>query len=421
MAADGLRMTTSRLRFDRVPIRQWAIWRMPKRVLIGYVLTVDALAVLGVAGSLSLIAIDRDNIVPLILLTSCAGLYTELSRPIERMRERYKGTPFIDLNSVWMFAAILLLHPALSAVVIIVSYFFRWLRVRPNALYRRTFSTAATIVAGYAASAYLARLSDQPFAHMARDVRTFALVVSAGLVFLAVNTVLITVAVYLGTPHKRVREALGTPGDYALEAATIALGILLAWALVDWPIALLLIVGITLVLHRSVLIRQLRDQARADPKTGLLNSASWSKDAEAELVRSVDVTALLMLDLDNFKMINDRHGHLVGDKHLRGVADVLKAEVRATDLVGRFGGEEFVILLPRTEQADALAIAERIRRRVATVAVEGVDTVTVSVGVAAHPVHGETLEEVVSAADCALLAAKTAGRNRTLLFASLAG
>jgi diguanylate cyclase (GGDEF)-like protein len=233
--------------------------------------------------------------------------------------------------------------------------------------------------------------------------------------------VLITVAVYLGTPHKRVRQALGTPSDYALEAATIALGILLAWALVDWPIALLLIVGITLVLHRSVLIRQLRDQARADPKTGLLNSASWSKDAEAELVRSVDVTALLMLDLDNFKMINDRHGHLVGDKHLRGVADVLKSEVRATDLVGRFGGEEFVILLPRTEQADALAIAERIRRRVATVAVEGVDTVTVSVGVAAHPVHGETLEEVVSAADCALLAAKTAGRNRTLLFASLAG
>jgi len=75
-----------------------------------------------------------------------------------------------------------------------------------------------------------------------------------------------------------------------------------------------------------------------------------------------------------------------------------------------------VVLLPQTAQQDAMAIAERIRRRVATVTVEGVDAVTVSVGVAAHPDHGETLEEVVSAADCALLAAKTAGRNRTLLF-----
>jgi diguanylate cyclase (GGDEF)-like protein len=129
-------------------------------------------------------------------------------------------------------------------------------------------------------------------------------------------------------------------------------------------------------------------------------------------------TALLMLDLDNFKSINDRHGHLIGDKHLRGVADVLKSEVRATDLVGRFGGEEFVILLPNTTQHDALAIAERIRRRIATIAINGVDTVTVSVGVAAHPIHGSTLEEVVNAADSALLAAKTAGRNRTLLFAT---
>jgi diguanylate cyclase (GGDEF)-like protein len=402
-----------------MPIRRWALWQLSKQSLIGYVLAVDAVAVLGAASSLSLISIHRNNVVPLTLLTSCAVLYTELSRPIERMRERYKGTPFIDLNSVWMFAAILLLHPALSAIVIVVSYFSRWVRVRPNELYRRTFSTAAAIVAGYASTVYLALVGEKLFSEASRDVASFALVVSAGLIFLMVNTILITVAVYLGTPHNRVRDALGAPSDYALEAATIALGILLAWALVDWPIALLLIIGITLVLHRSVLIRQLRDKARADPKTGLLNSASWSEDAAAELVRSEHCTALLMLDLDNFKMINDRHGHLVGDKYLRGVAEVLKSEVRATDLVGRFGGEEFVILLPRTTQHDALAIAERIRRQIATVAVEGVDTVTVSVGVAAHPEHGETLEEVVNAADCALLAAKTAGRNRTLLFATL--
>ncbi|MET0236647.1 MAG: GGDEF domain-containing protein [Kibdelosporangium sp.] len=400
----------------RKSVRRWALWQLSRRSLIGYVLTIDALALAGAVVSVSLIAIRQDNAVPFIVLISCSLLYAELSRPIERIR-RHRGTPFIDLNSVWMFAAILLLHPLLSAVVIIVSYFSKWVRFRPNALYRRTFSTAAAIVAGYVAYAYMMVISDTRFDRMPRNVDSFGLVVSTGAVFLIVNTILITTAVYLCTPHKKIRNALGDPADYALEAATIALGILMAWALADWPIALSLIIGITLVLHRSVLIRQLRDQARADPKTGLLNSASWSKDAAAELARSpANCTAVLMLDLDNFKSINDRHGHLMGDKHLRRVADVLKSEVRGTDLVGRFGGEEFVILLPDTTQHDALAIAERIRRRVATVATDGVATVTVSVGVASHPEHGTTLEDVVRSADSALLAAKTAGRNRTLLF-----
>jgi diguanylate cyclase (GGDEF)-like protein len=397
--------------------RRWALGQLSNRTLIGYVLAVDVVALLGVACSITVVPFRATDIVPLILLTGCALLYTELSLPIERVQERAKDGPYIDLNSVWMFAAILLLHPASSAVVIVVSYFSIWVRVRPNELYRRTFSAAATIIAGLAAVAFLRAVSDQSFATMPRNGESFGLVIVSALVFLIVNTILISTAIYLGTPQARPRDALGPLADYALEAATVALGILLAWGLVDWPATIVLIMGITLVLHRSVLIRQLRDKARADPKTGLLNSASWFEDAAVELARSGPSTALLMLDLDHFKMINDRHGHLVGDKHLRGVAEVLKAEVRAPDLVGRFGGEEFVVLLPRTALEDALAIAERIRRRIATVVVEGIDYVTVSVGVAAYPEHGATLEDVVSAADCALLAAKTAGRNRTLLFA----
>ncbi|HEX4222891.1 MAG TPA: GGDEF domain-containing protein, partial [Pseudonocardiaceae bacterium] len=213
--------------------------------------------------------------------------------------------------------------------------------------------------------------------------------------------------------------------DYALEAATIALGILLAWALVDWPIALLLIVGITLMLHRSVLIRQLRVQARTDPKTGLLNVKSWSEAAAAELDRARregTSTSLLMLDLDRFKLINDRFGHLAGDKFLLAVADTLRGEIRASDLVGRFGGEEFVVLLPNTTGEHAHAIAERIRGRIASAAVPlGVHSVeppgpgTVSIGVATSPLHGDTLDDVLEAADNALYQAKTAGRNRTHL------
>ncbi|SMC90756.1 GGDEF domain-containing protein [Kibdelosporangium aridum] len=375
----------------RLGVRRWG--------RIGYVLGIDLLAVAGVVVALSLIPIPSANLLPFVLLASCALLYTELS-------VRTAGRAFFDLNSVWMFAAILLLHPVLSALVITVSYFAQWVRVRPDELCDRTFRAAATIVAGYAASAFFAMVTDTTFEHMPRDIASFALVVGAGLVFLIFKWAAIQVA-----------DRTAVSADYAVEASAIALGIVLAWALVDWPIVLLLIIGITLVMHRTVLIRQLRDQARADPKTGLLNSAAWSNDATAWLARG-ESAALLMLDLDNFKSINDRYGHLVGDKHLKGVAEVLKSEVRATDMVGRFGGEEFVILLPGTTQDDAMAIAERIRRRVEGFAVEGLGTVTVSVGVAAHPDHGTTLEEVMNAADLALLAAKTAGRNRTLLFAA---
>lgn len=411
-------MPMTRFLLARIPFRHWAIWQVSKRSLVGYVLAVDALALAGLVVALVVLPIRQVNSVDVLLLIACSVLYTELSLPIEKMQERYRGAPSIDLNAVWMFAAVLLLHPVLSAVVIFVAYFTTWIRVRPNELYFRTFSVAATVIAGLAAVAFLRLVSDESFAEMPRNSESFAVVFASALIFLIVNSALITGSIFLGTPHRKLWRAFGQMPDYALEAATVALGILLSWALVDWPVVVLLIMGIMLVLHRSVLIRQLRDQARADPKTGLLNSATWFKDAAAELDRSTTKNAaLLMLDLDHFKMINDRHGHLIGDKHLRGVADVLKAEVRATDLVGRFGGEEFVILLPSTAQADALAIAERIRRRVATVAIEGLDSVTVSVGVAAHPDHGETLEEVVSAADRALLAAKTAGRNRTLLFA----
>ena len=394
-------------------LRGWALWQLPNRGLIGYVLLIDLMAVVGTAWEFATSSVGLSDLFPAVVLVTCIVLYTELSRPIEKIRELFAGTPHIGLDTVWMFAALLMVHTGLAALMIAASFFYRWLRVQRNPLFRRTFSTAATVLAGFAASGFLRLVTDQPFAHLPRDVPSFAAVVGAGLIFLLVNTALMTVAVYFGTPHKRLRDALAGPAEYSLEAATIGLGILLAWTLADWPVALLLIVGITLVLHRSVLIRQLRRQARSDAKTGLLNAEAWREAATAELGRAAGKQiGLLILDLDRFKKINDRHGHLVGDRYLVALADVLRAEVRASDLVGRFGGEEFVVLLPGTATEHAHAIAERIRGTLASVA-DLPETVTVSIGLATFPDHGETVDELLEAADRALYAAKTAGRNRT--------
>lgn len=405
-------------------ITGWALWTLPTRGLIVYVILVDLVAMLGAAWGLVRIPLTLGDLFPTLILCGCTIAYTELSKPIEKIRERFAGIPHISLDTVWLFGAVLVVQPGLVTVVITVSFFYRWARVQRNPLFRRTFSASATAVSAYAAVAFLWLAGGhQMFAAMPRDVTTFLLVTVAGLIYLVINTVLMTVAVYFGAGHTRIRDAMGSRADYALEAATIALGILLAWALVAWPIALLLIVGITLVLHRNVLIRQLRAQARTDSKTGLLNAKSWTEAAGAELERAVRAgasTSLLMIDLDHFKTVNDRFGHLEGDRYLREIADVLRSEVRGGDLVGRFGGEEFVVLLPATTSVHAHAIAERIRVRVADAAVPlGINSPeqarrgTVSIGIATSPIHGESLDDVVRAADAAMYYAKMAGRNRS--------
>jgi diguanylate cyclase (GGDEF)-like protein len=125
-----------------------------------------------------------------------------------------------------------------------------------------------------------------------------------------------------------------------------------------------------------------------------------------------------MIDLDHFKRVNDTHGHLVGDAVLREVADTLCDQVREVDAVGRFGGEEFVVLLPGAALPDALRVAERIRSAIADLTVaEGsaaVSTLSASIGVSVHPVAGAVLDQVLMAADNALYEAKRGGRNRVV-------
>jgi diguanylate cyclase (GGDEF)-like protein len=373
------------------------------------------------------------QLLPFVILLACGIIYTELSRPIERVREHMGASPHIDLNSVWMFAAALLLPAGPAATVIATSYTYRWWRVRRHVVHRQVFSAAATVLAVDAAMVFLRIVSGPSFAHMTRNVASFAVVVGAGLVFLLINTVLVSGAVYVSKPDARLRDALGSVSDYSLEAATIGLGILLAWALVAWPAALLLIMGITLVMHRLVLLRQLREKASTDGKTGLLNADAWNRAARSQLFRAARVivdTSLLMLDLDHFKAVNDHYGHLVGDKVLRILADTLKTELRGHDLIGRFGGEEFTILLPDTPLDSAFNTAERLRRQITeriTDHLNGIAPdakqpgagpkpampVTVSIGVAVFPQHAGSLDELIHAADTALYQAKVGGRNRT--------
>lgn len=167
-------------------------------------------------------------------------------------------------------------------------------------------------------------------------------------------------------------------------------------------------------------INRAREDALSDALTGLANRRRFDLALASSLADSAtapDGPSLLLADIDHFKNINDNYGHLFGDKVLRAVAQVLKDNVKGGDMAARFGGEEFVILLPETSIDGACAVAENIRSKIARCRVmrsgttDFLDSLSISIGVA-HYRHGESPADFLGRADSALYAAKTQGRNR---------
>jgi diguanylate cyclase (GGDEF)-like protein len=182
--------------------------------------------------------------------------------------------------------------------------------------------------------------------------------------------------------------------------------------------AIVLSIGLS---DRALTIRHDRDRARqladSDPLTGLLNRRAWTDAAMGVLEQgSSRPIAVLFFDLDHFKELNDRHGHAAGDRALVAVAGALRHELRPSDLLGRYGGEEFVALLQGVEKENAMQVATRLCRRVhrldVHVGAPGA-LLTVSIGVAMRT-PADTVQSLVERADTAMYAAKLAGRNQAI-------
>ena len=170
------------------------------------------------------------------------------------------------------------------------------------------------------------------------------------------------------------------------------------------------------ITHQREIEADLEYRATHDSLTGLYNRRRMTEllDAEMQRVRRHGgVFSVILFDADHFKAINDQHGHDVGDAVLKELVGAVSERLRDVDSLGRWGGEEFLVLLPATEQADAYAVAEALRHRVADTDFTGVGKVTISLGVAAF-VGDESMEELLKRVDNRAYAAKNDGRNRTL-------
>lgn len=175
---------------------------------------------------------------------------------------------------------------------------------------------------------------------------------------------------------------------------------------------------LAVAVNQAHLFSQMQQQALTDGLTGCYNRRSFELQLERDLhlaTRMRQPLSLLMLDLDNFKHINDHSGHEAGDTALRLLAQNLRDELRAVDTPARFGGDEFVVILPQANREGAVLVAERLRKRIAEMEVPEFGQVTASFGVATFPTHASSRDTLVVAADRALYKSKNSGRNRVSL------
>ncbi|WP_086818686.1 GGDEF domain-containing protein [Allokutzneria sp. NRRL B-24872] len=244
---------------------------------------------------------------------------------------------------------------------------------------------------------------------------------------LSTRALLVGVGFWLRKPQAPPNQVFGEPLDVGVGVVAVCTGVLSSMVLMANPLAVILLVPPMVMLGRATQLAQWRRSAQRDPKTGLTNATHWNRLARAELIRTrarQTTAAVLLLDLDHFKRVNDEVGHLAGDSALAAVSELLQSEVPRRDLVGRFGGEEFVILLPNTDPVAAERQAERIRLAVSrlavpTTAADGhphlLTGLTISIGVATSARFGHEIDALMVAADSALLSAKNAGRNLVTL------
>jgi len=327
-----------------------------------------------------------------------------------------------SFQSAWCLPVAVLLPPEWAVVAPVpLAALACWRADRDFAHCRVTAGAAAGLGFGAASLAFHASgiMSRSVSMHAAPE--WLAAVVACGVLEQVTSNGLTAVALR-GSGLRSHLRAFSFGPDLPGAMAEVCSGVLVAFAATANPWYAIFAVPLVIPLQRSWQHKELVRTARTDAKTGLLNAAAWQEAANAEASRAARTgrpVAVAMLDIDHFKKVNDAHGHLAGDRVLAALAAVLAAQLRGYDVAGRFGGEEFTVLLPDTTEVEACGIAERLRAQIAATPMlddrEGIGPalpVTVSIGVAAARPGRRTGGELIGAADQAMFAAKQAGRNQ---------
>ena len=403
-------------------VRDWAWWQLPLalRSYVGAVV-VAALVMIGYAASQTIWT--APDVLTFLLLLAC-GTISVVATP--RIAYLQAGIAR-DFLTAWVLPVAIVLPPVYAMLTPIPLQVLTQWRVHKGVVYRRVF-TAGAISLTYGAASLLFRQFPPSFAGQigsGTHALTWAIAVAVcELVGGFGHKFLIMGAIKLSDSAVRLADLALNREALLADFAEFDLSLLVTVVVAVNPVLAIAGVPTVLLARRFIIHAELLAQTRIDTKTGLLNASTWELEAETEIARSVRMRiplAVALVDIDHFKVVNDTYGHLVGDKALRAVTDALRSQLRGYDRAGRFGGEEFAVLLPQAREQDALNVAERLRSHIAGLSIPvddedesaGCVRLTISVGVASLDGESRELTDLLAAADAALYHAKETGRNKT--------
>ncbi len=411
-------------------LRCWEITKLPPP-LLRYVLAVEiAYVALGALGALRCTVRPADLVTCLTFLTlASVAVLAAHSFAVPGRQDDYVRR---SLLAQWTIPVALLLPPVYAAAVSLPLCCVACGRGHggrggaPQTWFACVFDAAVLGVAGFLASSMHLVLvpTGAPYRldSLVGSTGRVCALFAATTVYIAVYHLLLVGVRRYGSPRSDGVGVMISRESLAADAIGMCSAIVVAASWAAHPLLVVAAAPPALLLQRSLLHPHLLHAARNDAKTGLANPAWWREVAEAEVVRTRRAgqpLAVLLLDIDYFKSVNDRYGHITGDLVLATVAAALRAATRPHQLVGRFGGEEFVVLLAEVDIDGAAHVAERLRRQVAATRcrLDGHPplSVTISVGVAAAAGPDIDLTFLLEQADAALYRAKADGRNRIRL------
>jgi len=405
----------------------WPIWRL-RPWLVAFICLVTVVYVAGIAVAVATMPWPQPwhNLWLFGALLLCSALTVELTK-----RTGENAGMIKDVYGVWELPLAILLPPVFALVAPILRLTLTQVRIRPVPLHRRVFSAAVMGLSNASASLVFHAITGQRIG-MAPGIASPATlwlgaVAVAAMALWTVNTSLMFPAIKGSDPTVTMRQFYLARESVQNDVAESCVAVLVTLGVAVTPLTILFAFPFVTLLQRSFRHVQLVNASRVDTKTGLLNPGTWEREAATEVARAIRThtsLAVALIDIDHFKAVNDSFGHLAGDRALRTVARALTIFLREYDLVGRFGGEEFALLLPQARALDAYRIAERIRAHIGSMPITVSDDaeaepvrLSISIGVAALGARwdsssGAQLTELLAAADGALYQAKRNGRNQ---------
>jgi len=411
---------------SRRRLTAWTLWTLPRQAL-ALVLLTDLGAGAAVVITTLPESANRAILGRFALIFALCVIFGEASDRSDRLRQ-YLGSDraWVDTTSVWSIAAALTLPvgwAGLCVVALNLHMLERARRQKTMRVHRIVYSGATAVLATVAAAAG-ASGAGHLFDFLPAGPQGFAAGFAAVICYLFVNLALVYTIIYLVARPETWRAVLLSHEDLLFEISTLVLGVLTAQVVLRSPWLTPGVLLVLALLYRGAMVTQLQVESTIDAKTGLLNFTSWRDMANRTLLRTQRTkqpVAVMLIDLDHFKRINDTYGHLVGDQVLSAVADCVKSDLREYDMVGRFGGEEFVLLLDNADLYAAVTTATRLRQSISDLNIGDGVQVTASIGVAHSAQSNAPLDALLERADVALYEAKSAGRNTVRALAAFAG